>query len=49
MTKKIQIETLLMSPWWMRIPTRDFTDVTLMSEDTDEDDEDHLWRGQSQP
>ena len=32
----------LMSPWWVRIPTGDLTDVTLVSEDTDKskDDED---------
>ena len=32
----------VMSPWWVRIPTRDLTDVTLVSEDTDEDDEDDI-------
>ena len=28
---RVQIETLLMSPWWVRIPTRDLTDVTLVN------------------
>ena len=26
---RVQIETLLMSPWWVRIPTRNLTDVKL--------------------
>ena len=48
---RVQIETLLMSPWWVRIPTRNLTDVKLKrvkklkSEEgeyhlKDEDDED---------
>ena len=37
-----QMVAFLMSPWWVRIPTGDLTDVTLVSEDTDKskDDED---------
>ena len=30
--------TFLMWPWGARIPLEDFTDVTLVIEDTDEDD-----------
>ena len=30
--------TLLMWPWWVKIPTEDFTDETLVSEDTYGDD-----------
>ena len=42
---RVQIETLLMSPWWLRIPTRDLTDVTLSISDTcgdEEDEEDEI-------
>ena len=29
------LETWLMSLWWVRVPSRDLTDVTLVSEDAD--------------
>ena len=33
---------LLMWSWWMWIQTEDFTDVTLASEDTEDNDDDHV-------
>ena len=39
------LETWLMWLWWVKIPTKDLTDVALVSEDTDKDkyDEDENW------
>ena len=33
------LDTLLLWLWWVMIHIEDFTDVTLVSEDADEDDE----------